>query len=157
WLLMPARPTTSARTRRIFGAALIGGVVVAVALGVFAYLHSGDTLVAIAETSVPPEANSIAVLPFVNMSGDSKHDYFSARISQVLWNDLSNTPELRVAARTSSFAFKGRNTDIKQIAHALNVRGIVEGSVRQEGKRVRIAAELVDASNGFQIWSQSYD
>src|SRR5262249_60556064 len=74
-----------------------------------------------------------------------------------LLNDLANTPDLRVAARTSSFAFKGRNTDIKQIARALNVRGIVEGSVRQEGKRVRISAELVDASEGFQIWSESYN
>jgi len=97
------------------------------------------------------------VLPFVNMSGDPKQDYFSDGISEELLNDLSSTPDLRVAARTSSFAFKGRNTDIKEIAHALNVRGIVEGSVRQEGKRVRISAELVDASKGFQIWSQSYD
>ena len=163
WLLMPAHPATSARTRRIFGAALIGGVALALALGVFAYLRSGDTPAVTSgireagETGAPPEANSIAVLPFVNMSGDSKQDYFSDGISEELLNDLSNTPQLRVAARTSSFSFKGRDTHIKQIARALNVRGIVEGSVRQEGKRVRITAELVDASNGFQIWSQSYD
>jgi len=143
---MPAHPVTSVRTRRIFGAALIGGVVIAVVLGVIAYVHSGETPARLAETGAPPEANSIAVLPFVNMSGDSKQDYFSDGISEELLNDLSNTPDLRVAARTSSFAFKGRNTDIKEIAHALNVRGIVEGSVRQEGKRVRISAELVDAS-----------
>jgi TolB-like protein/Flp pilus assembly protein TadD len=120
-------------------------------------VHSGETPARLAETGAPPEANSIAVLPFVNMSGDSKQDYFSDGISEELLNDLSNTPDLRVAARTSSFAFKGRNTDIKEIARALNVRGIVEGSVRQEGKRVRISAELVDASKGFEIWSQSYD
>lgn len=157
WVLMPAQPTTSVRTRRIFGAALIGGVVVAVALGVFAYLHSGDRPVPATMTTTPPAVNSIAVLPFVNMSGDSKQDYFSDGISEELLNDLSSTPDLRVAARTSSFAFKGRNTDVKQIAHALDVRGIVEGSVRQDGRRVRISAELVDATNGFQIWSQSYD
>jgi TolB-like protein/Flp pilus assembly protein TadD len=157
WALMPAKPTSTARTRRIFGAALIGGVVVAVALGAFAWLYSGETPFVSAESGAPPGTNSIAVLPFVNMSGDQKQDYFSDGISEELLNDLSNTPELRVAARTSSFAFKGRNTDIKQIARALNVRGIVEGSVRQTGKRVRISAELVDASNGFEIWSQSYD
>ena len=157
WMLMPAQPTTSVRTRRIFGAALIGGVAVAVALGVFAYVHSDDRPAQAATTTTPPAVNSIAVLPFVNMSGDSKQDYFSDGISEELLNDLSSTPDLRVAARTSSFAFKGRNTDVKQIAQALNVRGIVEGSVRQDGKRVRIAAELVDAINGFQIWSQSYD
>ena len=158
WMLMPAQPTTSVRTRRIFGAALIGGVVLALALGVFAYVHSGDSPQLSAKVMAQPAAaNSIAVLPFVNMSGDSKQDYFSDGISEELLNDLSNTPDLRVAARTSSFAFKGRNTDIKEIANALNVRGIVEGSVRQEGKRVRISAELVDASKGFQIWSQSYD
>jgi TolB-like protein len=157
WALMPAHPTTSARTRRIFGLALLGGVVVAVALGVFAWLYSGEKSALSGETAAPPAGNSIAVLPFVNMSGDAKQDYFSDGISEELLNDLSNTPELRVAARTSSFAFKGRKTDIKEIARALNVRGIVEGSVRQDGKRVRIAAELVDASNGFEIWSRSYD
>jgi TolB-like protein/tetratricopeptide (TPR) repeat protein len=157
WILMPAHSATRPRTRRIFGAALAGGVVVAVALGVFAWFYSGKTPAQTRESGGAPEANSIAVLPFVNMSGDAKQDYFSDGISEELLNDLSNTPELRVAARTSSFAFKGRNTDIKQIAQALNVRGIVEGSVRQDGKRVRISAELVDASNGFQIWSHSYD
>jgi hypothetical protein len=112
WMLMPAQPTTSVRTRRFFGAALIGGVVVAIALGVFAYVHSGDSVAVPAKTSASADANSIAVLPFVNMSGDSKQDYFSDGISEEILNDLSNTPELRVAARTSSFAFKGRNTDI---------------------------------------------
>src|SRR5690349_11737902 len=72
WLLMPAQPTTNVHTRRIFGATLIVGVLVAVALGVFAYLHSGDMPAAAAETAAPPDANSIAVLPFVNMSGDAK-------------------------------------------------------------------------------------
>ena len=157
WILMPAHPDTSPRTRRIFGVFLIAGVLLAVGLGLFAWGHSGNTSDLVGDTSAPAGSNSIAVLPFVNMSGDTKQDYFSDGIAEEILNDLSNTPELRVAARTSSFAFKGRNTDIKQIARALNVRGIVEGSVRQVGQRVRIAAELVDASNGFQIWSESYD
>jgi TolB-like protein/cytochrome c-type biogenesis protein CcmH/NrfG len=157
WILMPAHPDTSPRTRRIFGVFLIAGVLLAVGLGLFAWGHSGNTSDLVGDTSAPAGSNSIAVLPFVNMSGDTKQDYLSDGIAEEILNDLSNTPELRVAARTSSFAFKGRNTDIKQIARALNVRGIVEGSVRQVGQRVRIAAELVDASNGFQIWSESYD
>jgi TolB-like protein/tetratricopeptide (TPR) repeat protein len=157
WILMPAHPDTSPRTRRIFGVFLIAGVLLAVGLGLFAWGHSGNTSDLVGDTSAAAGSNSIAVLPFVNMSGDTKQDYFSDGIAEEILNDLSNTPELRVAARTSSFAFKGRNTDIKQIARALNVRGIVEGSVRQVGQRVRIAAELVDASNGFQIWSESYD
>jgi TolB-like protein/tetratricopeptide (TPR) repeat protein len=157
WILMPAHPDTSPRTRRIFGVFLIAGVLLAVGLGLFAWGHSGNTSDLVGDTSAPAGSNSIAVLPFVNMSGDTKQDYFSDGIAEEILNDLSNTPELRVAARTSSFAFKGRNTDIKQIARALNVRGIVEGSVRQVGQRVRIAAELVDVSNGFQIWSESYD
>ena len=84
WILMPAHPATSAHTRRMFGATLIGGVVVAVALGVFAYLYSGETQAVTPETGAPPEANSIAVLPFVNMSGDLKQDYFSDGISEEL-------------------------------------------------------------------------
>jgi TolB-like protein/Tfp pilus assembly protein PilF len=102
-------------------------------------------------------ANSLAVLPFVNLSGDSKKEYFSDGISEELLSHLANTPQLRVAARTSSFAFKGRRTDIQTIARALHVHAILEGSVREAGNRVRIRAELVNGNDGFQIWSQSYD
>ena len=102
-------------------------------------------------------ASSIAVLPFANLSGDPKKVYFSDGIADQLITELAQTPSLRVAARSSSFAFRGKDVDVKTIAKALNVRAVLEGSVREDGKRVRIAAELVDASNGFQIWSQSYD
>jgi TolB-like protein len=101
--------------------------------------------------------SSIAVLPFANLSGDPRKVYFSDGIADQLITELSRTPSLQVAARSSSFAFRGKDVDVKAIAKALNVRAVLEGSVREDGNRVRIAAELVDAHNGFQIWSESYD
>jgi TolB-like protein/Tfp pilus assembly protein PilF len=101
--------------------------------------------------------SSIAVLPFANLSGDPKKVYFSDGVTDQLITELAQTPSLRVAARSSSFAFRDKNVDVKTIAKVLNVRTVLEGSVREDGKRVRIAAELVDAANGFQIWSESYD
>lgn len=100
---------------------------------------------------------SIAVLPFANLSGDNSKQYFSDGISEQLIGELAKMPKVRVAARTSSFAFKGKDTNIKAIARALNVKTVVEGSVREAGNRVRISAELINASDGFQIWSSSYD
>ncbi|HEY1638454.1 MAG TPA: hypothetical protein VGF62_08020 [Rhizomicrobium sp.] len=104
-----------------------------------------------------PAPTSIAVLPFVNMSGDPKQDYFSDGISEELLNDLANIPELRVVARSSSFAFKGKNENIKSIARLLAVRSIVEGSVREVGEHLRIHAELINASSGYDLWSASFD
>jgi adenylate cyclase len=103
------------------------------------------------------EARSIAVLPFVNMSGDPKNDYFSDGISEEILNVLARTPDLQVAARTSSFAFKGQAKEVPEIARDLHVRMVLEGSVRQQGDRVRITAQLIDASTGFHLWSQTYD
>ena len=103
------------------------------------------------------DARSIAVLPFVNMSGDKDNEYFSDGISEEILNVLARTPALRVAARTSSFSFKGKSTEVPAIAHELNVRMVLEGSVRKQGERVRITAQLIDASNGYHVWSQTYD
>jgi TolB-like protein/tetratricopeptide (TPR) repeat protein len=103
------------------------------------------------------EARSIAVLPFVNMSGDPEQEYFSDGISEEILNVLARTPELRVAARTSSFAFKGQNLELPDIARALQVGMVLEGSVRQQDRRVRITAQLIDAETGFHIWSETYD
>jgi TolB-like protein/Tfp pilus assembly protein PilF len=100
---------------------------------------------------------AIAVLPFANLSGDPAKRYFSDGIADQLITELSRRRNLRVAARTSSFAFGGGSQDIKTIARALNVGAIVEGSVREDGNRVRIVAELINAADGFQIWSNSYD
>jgi TolB-like protein/cytochrome c-type biogenesis protein CcmH/NrfG len=91
------------------------------------------------------------------MSGDPSKEYFSDGISEELLNQLSNVSELHVAARTSSFAFKGKDQDIRNIARALNVRTVVEGSVREDGQHIRITAQLINASNGYHLWSKTYD
>src|SRR5688500_15035801 len=103
-------------------------------------------------TATAVHDKSIAVLPFVNMSGDSGNEYFSDGISEEILNVLARTPELQVAARTSSFAFKGSNQDIPQIARELRVRMVLEGSVRKQEDRVRITAQLIDAKTGFHVW-----
>lgn len=102
-------------------------------------------------------ANSVAVLPFVNMSGDPARDIVSDGISEELLDELSNIAALRVAARTSSFAFKGRNTNIKEIARLLSVHSVLEGSIREDGQHIRISAQLINTSDGFRIWSATYD
>jgi TolB-like protein len=104
-----------------------------------------------------PPAHSIAVLPFVNMSGDPKQDYFSDGLSEELLNSLAAVRDLRVAARTSSFTFKGKDTDVAEIARKLNVGAVLEGSVRKDGNQVRITAQLINAVTGYHLWSQTYD
>ena len=101
--------------------------------------------------------NSIAVLPFVNMSGEAANEYFSDGISEEILNVLAGTPQLQVAARTSSFAFKGKAMEVPAIARELKVRMVLEGSVRKQGDKVRITAQLIDADTGFHVWSQTYD
>ena len=100
---------------------------------------------------------SIAVLAFNNMSDNPNNEYFSDGISEELLNDLAQVPRLRVAARTSSFFFKGKSVNIEDIGKALNVRAVLEGSVRRQGNRVRITAQLINAVDGYHIWSQTYD
>jgi serine/threonine-protein kinase len=97
------------------------------------------------------------VLPFVNMSDDPANEYFSDGLSEELLNVLTRADELRVAARTSAFSFKGRDVDVREIGEALGVDAVVEGSVRKSGDRVRITAQLVKTSDGFHMWSQTYD
>jgi TolB-like protein/DNA-binding winged helix-turn-helix (wHTH) protein len=101
--------------------------------------------------------NSVAVLPFVNMSGNPAREIVSDGISEELLDELSNVSALRVAARTSSFAFKGKNTDVKQIGHILSVHSVLEGSIREDGRHIRISAQLINATDGFRIWSATYD
>lgn len=101
--------------------------------------------------------DSIAVLPFVNMSDDKSQEYFSDGISEELLNLLAKTKGLRVAARTSSFAFKGRNQNIKGIGEELDVETILEGSVRRSAKTLRITAQLIDVESGYHLWSDTFD
>ncbi|MEE9579015.1 MAG: hypothetical protein V3W24_05510, partial [Gemmatimonadota bacterium] len=113
------------------------------------------------ETGVPPtlaiDPRSIAVLPFVNMSGDPDNEYFSDGLSEELLNALAGVPELKVAAHTSSFAYKGRNEDVRTIARDLGVATILEGSVRRSGNQVRITVQFIKADDGYHLWSESYD
>ena len=101
--------------------------------------------------------NRLAVLPFVNMSADPENEYFSDGITEELLNALVRVEGLRVTSRTSSFAFKGRSDDIRDIAIQLNVDKVLEGSVRRSGNRVRITAQLINAADGYHVWSESYD
>ena len=100
---------------------------------------------------------SIAVLPFVDMSPEKNEEYFSDGLSEELLNDLSKVPGLRVTARTSSFQFKGRNEDVRSVGKKLNVAAVLEGSVRRQGRRVRITAQLIQTADGFHLWSETYD
>ena len=152
---------------------LIIGVLV-VALGYFAYdklvlSAARDAALVEATTQAVTEKvvteqedttesdNSIAVLPSVNMSEDPGNEYFADGLSEELLNMLVKIPELRVAARTSSFSFKGKDLKISEIAHELNVSHVLEGSVRKSGNRVRITAQLIKADDGFHLWSENFD
>ena len=112
-----------------------------------------------ASTLSKPEetSSSIAVLPFANLSADRENEYFSDGLAEEILNALSQVAGLNVAARTSSFSFKGKAIEIGEIAARLNVSNVLQGSVRRAANRVRVTVQLVDARNGFQIWSERYD
>jgi TolB-like protein/tetratricopeptide (TPR) repeat protein len=110
-----------------------------------------------AEAAFSPPSHSIAVLPFVNMSGDKDQDYFSDGLTEELLNSLARINELQVAARTSAFSFKDKGADVAVVARQLNVASILEGSVRRSGHTVRISAQLINAVTGFHLWSETYD
>jgi TolB-like protein/tetratricopeptide (TPR) repeat protein len=148
-------------------------VVMALALGYFAYdkfvLSKTDVVAGAGDTEAPvtnpaegqalttrPD-KSIAVLPFVNMSADPEQEYFSDGIAEELLNRLAQFPDLKVAARTSAFQFKGRNLDVGDIGRQLNVGHVLEGSVRKGGSTLRITAQLIDSQTGFHLWSETFD
>ena len=138
---------------------IIGSLLLAVALLLVdrEYNHSdaGDGSEPVA--AVADLQKSIAVLPFVNMSSDPEQEYFSDGITEEILNSLASVKELKVAGRTSSFAFKGQNEDLRRIGEALGVNHILEGSVRKAGAQVRITAQLIQVDNGFHLWSETYD
>ncbi len=101
--------------------------------------------------------NSIAVLPFTNLSADPENEYFCDGLAEELLNALAKIDQLKVAARTSTFSFKGKNAPVSEIAKALNVNTIMEGSVRKSGNRVRITAQVINAADGYHLWSERYD
>ncbi|HEX6613814.1 MAG TPA: hypothetical protein VF022_08135 [Rhodanobacteraceae bacterium] len=107
--------------------------------------------------AVPIPAKSVAVLPFVNMSGDPKNDYFSDGITEEILDALAQVPNLKVAARTSAFAFKGKAEDLRKVGEVLDVATVLEGSVQKSGDEVRITAQLIDTRSGYHLWSEKYD
>ena len=115
------------------------------------------TTEAVTEQAAEIADKSIAVLPFVNMSADPEQEYFSDGLTDTLLHALTQLPDLKVSARTSSFFFKGQEIDVREIAEELGVRNILEGSVQRDGNKVRIVAQLIDANTGFHLWSNSYD
>jgi TolB-like protein len=127
--------------------------ILAIAVAYFLFDKSSD------ELSAEPDKwqSSIAVLPFANMSGNPDNEYFSDGVSEEILNLLATIPDLKVIGRTSSFSFKGKNEDLRVIGQRLDVKFLLEGSVRKSGDRVRITAQLVDVSDGSRIWSETYD
>jgi eukaryotic-like serine/threonine-protein kinase len=108
-------------------------------------------------TKTAPTQKSIAVIPLANLSADPENEYFSDGMTEEIINALAKLPGMQVASRTSSFAFKGKEVDVRQIGEKLGVGTVLEGSVRKAGKRIRITAQLVNVENGYHLWSETYD
>ena len=159
-----ARPVASARAgmRPMIMLASLAAVIAAavgyVVVGKFnGPNHHPATLAAAAPAAAPVSDKSIAVLPFVDMSEKHDQEYFSDGLSEELIDHLAHNPDLKVIARTSSFAFKGKNEDMRSIAAQLGVAHLLEGSVRKSGSEMRVTAQLIRASDGVHLWSEIYD
>jgi serine/threonine-protein kinase len=149
-------PPTGATWRgKRLAAVLVGIGVLAAAPGTFWYF-------VVRRIGSPPAPTaqltpSIAVLPFVNLSSDKENEYFSDGVSEEIINALANVEGLRVVARTSAFAYKGKDVNVRRVGEELGVGSVLEGSVRRDGKGVRVAAQLIDAVTGYHLWSKTYD
>jgi len=157
---IPGAPDEGARTLFTWKNAILGGLVAFALWGVVAtaWLFLGTPGAGAGTSGSDAGAiESIAVLKFVNMSGDEENEYFAAGMSEQLLDALAKVPGLRVAARTSSFLFEGEDVDVREVGEALDVEAVLEGSVRRDGDRVRITAQLVNAEDGFHVWSETYD
>jgi len=159
--ILRADPKGSSRARR--SAIMIWAALSLVILGVY-YIVTRDHEAASRALSgaptlppVPADAKSIAVLPFVDLSQNKDQEYFGDGISEELAGALARIEGLRVAARTSSFSFKNTAIDVHLVGQKLNVGSVLEGSVRRDGQRVRVSAELIDATSGFDLWTQTYE
>ena len=107
--------------------------------------------------SVSQQQPSIAVLPFANMSADKENEYFGDGLAEEVINVLAHIPGMKVAGRTSSFFFRGKDVQFGEIGRALNVEYVLEGSVRKAGNRIRVTAQLINVTDGFHLWSERYD
>ena len=145
-------PKKSARSRAWIYVVVIAGVI-----SVSLFFLGRYTATSKQSVSVELSAKSIAVLPFVDLSQAKDQEYFCDGISEEILDALAKVEGLRVVARTSSFSFKGKNADMSEIAQKLNVQNVLEGSLRREGNRIRITAQLINARNGFHIWSDTFE
>ncbi|HET7085482.1 MAG TPA: TIR domain-containing protein [Rhizomicrobium sp.] len=135
---------------------IVAASIVAVA-ALFWFNSRPATVVASSQQSPGPAGISVAVLPFLNLSGDPKQDYFSDGMTEEITSALAEIPHLPVVGRTSAFAFKGKNEDLQVIGKTLRASYLLEGSVRQAGDKVRITAQLIKAATGDHVWTDSYD
>ena len=147
-------PLLASQRKTLAVIAVISAVALAI---VVAYASRSRILTALKTPASIPRKVTIAVLPFANLSNDKNDEYFSDGMTDEIIGDLSKITNLQVAARTSSFAFKGQNQDASKVASLLHVRNLIEGSVRRSNGKVRIEVELIDAVSGFSIWSERYD
>jgi adenylate cyclase len=156
--LPPPRPVFRLRVSM---AILAGAFIVAAVLVSYRQFAFPDTpQAAVAERTAaadPASAIAIAVLPFLNLSGNAGQEFFSDGMTEEITSALAMVPDLKVVARTSAFQFKGEKNDLRSVGKALNATHLIEGSVRKEGDHVRIVAQLIDAANGTHLWSENYD
>src|SRR5438552_11906183 len=163
----PAETSVSDRSFPVSRLAWVGAIVLAAARAAWWFVHQSSMQVvsspSVSTSGVAPSAapaanqKSIAVLPFVNMSADKGDEYLSDGVSEELITALSKISGLQVKARTSSFAFKGKNEDIEKLGELLHVSHLLEGSVARAGNKLRITAQLIQASDGNHLWSDTYD
>ena len=149
----PSEPEGSFVQRRRWKLAIIAMLVIVAAVGLSAYF----LLARNGRNAHPVTDTSIAVLPFADASPTKDQEYLSDGLAEQLINDLAKVPGLKVIGRSSSFQFKGRTEDARDVGRELAVANVLEGSVRREGNHVRNTAELIKADDGFQLWSQTYD
>src|SRR5205814_3103875 len=150
-----AMPGASRRKKYIWIYVVVIGAAISIGLFFLGRYTAGNKTAAATPNELP--AKSIAVLPFVDLSPAKDQEYFCDGISEEILDALAKVEGLRVVARTSSFSFKAKNADVAEIAQKLNVKNILEGSLRREGNRIRITAQLVNAHDGFHIWSDTFE
>ncbi|HKU63371.1 MAG TPA: protein kinase [Gemmatimonadales bacterium] len=148
---LTARSLTMRPEDRFQTAAEFGAVIHA------AERETGQAISSPTATQPVQRLTALAVLPFVNMSADPENEFFSDGMTEELINVLTRVPGLRVASRTSAFAYKGRDMDVREIGRSLNVTAVLEGSVRRAGSRLRVTAQLIDTADGYHLWSETYD
>jgi TolB-like protein/tetratricopeptide (TPR) repeat protein len=153
----PSTPTVATKRPRGLVLGIAAALVVAIAAAVAWKFWPANPSAATQRSTAAITDRSIAVLPFVNMSSDKEQEYFSDGLSEELLNELAQIKELRVAGRTSSFSFKGKNEDLRVISEKLGVGHILEGSVRKNGNQLRITAQLIQGRDGTHLWSHTYD